>query len=75
MSKIFNERLSCICSQVVKFDSAVFVSRFSDKFDLRTREERVFCRGCEEGKRRASEWLSGRLSLEESGGRTRHREK
>ena len=75
MSKIFNERLSCICSQVVKFDSAVFVSRLSDKFDLRTREERVYCRGCVEGKRRATGWISGRLSLEESGDRARYGEK
>ncbi len=57
VSKNFKERLNCVCSKSVKVDDAVIASRLADKFDLRSREERVYCKGCREGKRAVSLWL------------------
>jgi hypothetical protein len=65
VSKGFSEILTCVCLKTVKVDNAVFVSRLIDKFDLRTRKQQVYCRGCLAGKNKTSDWLLGRLSLGE----------
>ena len=73
MNKRLNEQLHCVCSKVVKFYDAVIVSKLAE-FDLRTKEERVYCRGCRDGKKKTSEWLSGRLSSGGLGAQPRYTE-
>ena len=59
MSRKRVERINCICSKLVKIDDVVLVSKLEDRFDLRTKREYAYCRGCPDGKRKASDWLKG----------------
>ncbi len=63
MNRSFKERVNCVCSKSVKIDDVIIVSKLVDKFDLRTKEERVYCRECPDGKKKASDWLLSRSSL------------
>ena len=60
MNKSFKERVNCVCSKSVKIDDVVIVSKLLDKWDLRTKEVRAYCRICEEGKLQTLNWLLSR---------------
>ena len=57
MSSNIKESVICVCEKVSKFDDCVAVSRYLDKWDLRTKAVKYFCRSCEEGRKLAHIWL------------------
>ena len=59
MSRRLSERINCICFKSVKIDDVILVAKLEDRFDLRTKREYAYCRGCLVGKREASAWLKG----------------
>jgi hypothetical protein len=65
MARQYSETVRCVCDNVVRRDDVVFVSRHLDKWDLRSRAELAYCRGCKEGERECKEWLFKDFTPEE----------
>jgi hypothetical protein len=53
------ETVVCVCDRMSKVDDCVAVSRYINKWDLRTREDRYYCKSCVPGRVSACVWLRG----------------
>jgi hypothetical protein len=54
---MFSNFIICVCDKSVKHEDAIGVSGYGDKWDLRTKQIKYYCRSCLDGKRIALEWL------------------
>jgi hypothetical protein len=54
---MLKETVICVCDRVSRIDNCVAVSRYRNKWDLRTHEDRFYCRSCVPGKAEAMAWL------------------
>ena len=61
----YRETVKCVCDKIVKFDDVIVASKFLDKWDLRTKSELSYCRGCELGNLVARSWLHQKFTEEE----------
>ena len=62
---MFKETVTCVCDRVARFNDCVSVSRYLDKWDLRTHEVRYYCRSCAAGKSEALTWLRKKYEPED----------